>query len=148
MKLTKEELQNLYDDKIWFVSGEKVSSAAPVESPGVEEELSSVIEWQGPESGNVLFIVGKNDFADAVNQELLGKILGSIELGLDTARIGLVSGQPTVDDFEGLQGKNAVFFGIREAGSFTSMHNAPTLSTLQNDNDAKRALWEYLKSVK
>ena len=127
---------------------QKEVSAPPQKAPG--------INWRPKDSSKVLFILHQSELKNKVLTDLLKQIVQAIEIPFPSAGFGIVTGEVQAGEFDNMPNPYGIVFdeSLLPSGSnpyptsegeiFFTMR----LKDLQHDRNAKRALWEFLKSIK
>lgn len=114
------------------------------------------IEWRPKESSKVLFILHHSELKNKVLTELLKQIVLSIGISFDSAGFGIIKGPVSEMEFQEIPNPYGIVFDTTLLPGEKNPMPAPDgsifftqrLKDLQHDKDAKRALWNYLKSLK
>ena len=126
------------------------TSSAPEKSPG--------IEWKLKPGSKVIFMLHQNEWSNRELTDLLKKIVQSLEISTDLAGFGLLPSDTALgaEKFAEMPAQFGVVFDSKlnpqndNPGKFDGkqIFFAHTLEELTGNNDYKRALWDFLKTVK
>lgn len=170
--LDDAELETPQQQTLLTVVGES-EKAAPqkaeqdtVEAPKEEEKAAKPvrkasydkpgIEWRPKESSKVLFILHQSELKNKVLTELLKQIVLSIGISFDSAGFGIIKGPVSEMEFQEMPNPYGIVFDTTLLPGEKNPMPAPDgsifftqrLKDLQHDKNAKRDLWNYLKSLK
>jgi hypothetical protein len=154
------------------VVGESEKAAEEVEAKGEEQATESEqktakperkasydkpgIAWRPKENSQVLFILHQSELKNKVLTELLKQIVLSIGISFDSAGFGIIKGPVSEMEFQEMPNPYGIVFDktLLPGGKNPmpavdgSIFFTERLKDLQHDKDAKRELWNYLKSLK
>jgi DNA polymerase III psi subunit len=114
------------------------------------------IDWRPKENSKVLFVLHQSELKNKVLTELLKQIVLSINIPFDSAGFGIIKGPVSELEFQEMPNPNAIVFdpellpGDKNPMPVVdgSIFFTERLKDLQHDKNAKRALWDHLKSIK
>lgn len=134
-----------------------VSEEKPKPSETIEAKpKTSGITWKPKPSSKILFVLQAEEFKDKELGEFLKKIVASLEIPLEFAGFGVISGEISMEEFETMPTQYAVVFDERLASmgpnpivhASKSIFFSQTLRELSTDINGKKALWAHLKEVR
>lgn len=133
-----------------------------VENESGSEEQEHVpptgaIHWRPKPDSKVLFVLHQAEIRDTELAGLLKKIVQSIGIPFEAAGFGIIrEGKPNRADFLGMPNPYAVVFddSLAPEGQLhiesdgKDIFFTANLARLNDDQSAKRTLWEHLKTIK
>jgi hypothetical protein len=165
---TQESIALLYGETFYIV-GNDLAAAKVIESPKVEkpatisptpvaqpETRPPGITWRTKPNSKMLFILQQSELKDPILTDFLKKIVEAIGIPFDTAGFGIVNGPVNLREFEEMPNRYGVVFdgdlwmhpNVASTFGDKEVFFTSRLAFLQNDADAKRQLWGYLKNLK
>ncbi|MEM1000686.1 MAG: hypothetical protein AAGN35_26770 [Bacteroidota bacterium] len=145
---------------------ESAAPVAPPETPAPPEPekpkekkasyLKPGITWKPKDNSKVLFILHQAELKNKTLTELLKQIVLSIEIPFESAGFGIIKGPVVETEFEEMPNPYGIVFDETllpgEKNPMPTVDGSvfftQRLKDLQHDKTAKRALWNYLKSIK
>jgi DNA polymerase III psi subunit len=133
----------------------KEKKQSPAEATETKPKTSG-ITWKPKPGSKILFVLQAEEFKDKELGELLKKIVESLEIPLEFAGFGMISGEISMEEFEAMPTQYAVVFDQQLASvapnpvvhAGKSIFFSQSLRILSSDTNSKKALWGYLKEVR
>lgn len=126
----------------------------PVVAPPSSQQPG--IHWRPKPTSKMLFVLQQTELKDSLLTDFLKKIVASVEVPFEEAGFGIIHGPVHLKEFEQMPHRYAVVFdndiwkrpdALATLGS-NQVFFTKRLAYLQQDADAKRELWAYLKQLK
>lgn len=163
MLLTPQTLGAIYGKRLFVLktkgqTPELVPDQVRVISNAPFEEVSKPLEqfltaptWQLKPGAKLALVANPDELATLPLRELLGKIIGALGLELAQQHLLLNYSPVSSENLVEVAGCTVLVFGpvpVEKAEEVKRILHFPALAELQDDQAAKRKVWETLKPLK
>lgn len=162
IELSFADVSRLYGKQFFLADPVADSPSSSAEEPDAPVPASEVkigkpgIVWRPKDTSKVLFTLHQSELKNKVLTELLKQIVHAIGIPFPSAGFGIITDKVQPGEFDKMPNPYAIVFDesllpgtenpiVTPGGTvFFTMR----LNDLQHNRTAKRALWEFLKSIK